>query len=74
MAKLIDLTGATVTVPAGWTATSDYGKFHAIGTTKYGEADFFYIGYDLGYFLPEIETDSIVCSLLPIKFQNGESF
>ena len=45
MAKLIDLTGATITVPAGWTASAGYGMFYLTGGGLYedpnGDNDYF---------------------------------
>ena len=52
MAKLIDLTGATVTVPAGWTASAGYGDYDVFGTfsilnTEYTDIEFYCL--NIGY-------------------------
>ncbi|MBR6515935.1 MAG: hypothetical protein IKT40_03675 [Bacilli bacterium] len=67
--KLVDLTGATVTVPAGWSASSNYGIFNINGYIEYHDNNTIYrtynyiqfaIGYNVGSDTPIIDTLSIV--------------
>lgn len=45
MAKLIDLTGATVTIPSGWNAPEGYGHFYIKGSANGTAINKFEIGY-----------------------------
>lgn len=64
-----DLTGYTITVPAGWSANSNYGIFNINGYIEYHDNNTIYrtynysqfaIGYDVGIDISKIDTLSIV--------------
>lgn len=48
--KLVDLTGATVTVPSGWSASSNYGIFNISGSIEYHDDNYIMRNYHITSF------------------------
>ena len=71
MAKLIDLTGATVTVPSGWVSTPGYGNFDIFLWQDSNHMDFGN-GLNIGYMWGGSDFPRLVSTTDSLCFGIGE--